>query len=146
MTKPRCCGGNQPTTRRPLAELLLAEQQEGRHQDQRGRRGGRERRRRGQRRADTEHEALADAVHHIPPGDQGQHHAEAGHRRDQAGPGEVQAHRLVQGGNQEGHAVDEDIGRQRREQRDDEHRPSPRGADRVDGHPIIVPRGSHHAE
>jgi len=24
MASPRCCGGNQPTTRRPLAELLLA--------------------------------------------------------------------------------------------------------------------------
>ena len=24
MTRPRCCGGNQPTTSRPLAVLLLA--------------------------------------------------------------------------------------------------------------------------
>ena len=24
ITRPRCCGGNQPTTNRPLAELLLA--------------------------------------------------------------------------------------------------------------------------
>ncbi len=52
----------------------------------------------------------------------------------------------VQGGDQEGHTVDEDVGAQRRGQRDDEHRPAPRGADRVGGHPTIVPRSSHDAE
>ena len=95
ITSPRCCGGNQPTTSRPLAELLLAaaippEQQKRADGDQRVHRRRRERRGRGQRRAKGQHDAFADPVDDVTPRDEGDHHAEARHRRQQARLGQVQ--------------------------------------------------------
>ena len=60
-----------------------------------------------------EHDPFADPIDQVAPRDQGDDHAEARHRRHQAGPREIEAPLGVQSGDQEGDAVDEDVGAQR---------------------------------
>ena len=50
--------------------------------------------------------------------------------------GQIEATLGVQGWDQEGDAVDEHIGAQRREQADGQHRPAPEGADRRGVHTL----------
>ena len=60
-------------------------------------RGGCKGRRGGERGADGEHESFAQAVDEVTPCDEGRHHAEAGQRRDEAGPGQVVDASIVDG-------------------------------------------------
>ena len=123
-----------------------AEQQKGADRDERVHRRRRERRRRRQRRTQRQHDPLADPVDDVAPRDQRRHHAEAGHRRQQARLRQIQAAFGVQRRDEERRAVDEDVRAQRRAQRDDQHRPAAHGADRFDGHAAIVAQLSHDAE
>ena len=151
ITRPRCSGGNHPTTNRPLAELLLAaaippSSRNAPTATSESHRCRRERRGRSQRRTQGQHDPLADPVDDVAPRDQRGDHAEARHRRQQTGLREIEPAFVVQGGNEKGRTVDEHVGAQRGTQRDAQHRPAPQRADRGGGHGAIVAQRSHDAE
>ena len=134
MARPRRCGGNQPTTTRPLAELVLAAAATGQEQGQREERGCRPPRAASApaavvaTRPVTSTKPLAAAVGHRAPRDQGEHHADGRGGGDQPGLRQGESLAVVQHGDQEGRPVHHHRGRRLRQRARREHRPAAGGA------------------
>lgn len=93
---------------------------------------------RGQRGAGREHPTFSDAVRHITPGDQRDHHAQARHCRQQTPFGQRGAARSFQCGNHERNGVDKAERTGGYRQRNSDDRSAQRRADRLRGHQAML--------